>query len=357
MATFAVCPVEANTYEYRDWEKPQGKEGHAVSSRKEYKEEGCGEILQSSPNIHGASLIPSANGFVLGAVRAYNEHHHLVLRPDDVWLAIMTQFGLFVNGNAEAVRHSLVKHQEGTKELVVRAVGSLHTANYGRLATHLILKMKEHLVDPSLGEWVLPAFTTTTDHDRIVGSVVMMASMKKYFTYKMMLMCGLPSVTLLGTAADWEAIRSRVDKLATFGDVTTKWHALLAPVLDQFVAAAQNKPDVAFWQRICHTEGGGSGPSFLSGWITVFSVFDVDGKWQGDERVIRSWGEETTCEFPVVDLDDVAPGYLTVDVTIDDNGVEHKSVMFAGQMSYTVVEGNSIQPTLSWAMALKESKQ
>ncbi|RHY21773.1 hypothetical protein DYB32_009711 [Aphanomyces invadans] len=349
MVTFAVAPVEANVIKVCSHDK----NGNPVSLRKEYDEEGCTEILQSSPNLDGDAVLPSPNGFVLGVVRAYNEHHHLILRPDDVWLAIATQFGLFVNKNAEEVRHSLVKHQEGSKELVVFGGGTLRTANYGELASQMIDQMTDHLVDPSLSEWILPSFSTTTNHDRIVGSVVMMASMKKYFSYKFVLRCGVPSVTLLGTVADWEAIRNRVDKLTSFGPIATGWRDLLVPVLDQFVAAANNKPDVEFWQRICHYYPGGSGPSYLSGWITVFSVFGENGEWQGSERVVRGRHEEVRSDFPVIDTNDVAPGYLTVNVTIDDNGVEYKSLMFAGHLSFEKVQERSIQPSLSWAMVLK----
>ena len=41
----------------------------------------------------------------------------------------------------------------------------------------------------------------------------------------------------------------------------------LAPVLDEFVAAKGGKPDLAFWDRVCDRSGGGSGPTYLSGWV------------------------------------------------------------------------------------------
>ncbi|RHY21560.1 hypothetical protein DYB32_009779, partial [Aphanomyces invadans] len=211
-------------------------------------------------------------------------------------------------------------------------------------------QMTDHLVDPALSEWVLPSFSTTTFHDRIVGSVVMMASMKKYFTYSCQLACGIPTVTLLGTVSDWEDIRRRADKLATFGDLTTKWMSMLTPVLDQFVAAAANKPDVEFWQRICHSVSHGSGSCHLSGWITVFSVPGEFTPYGSHVREMVKLGGD----FPVVEVGKVTAGYLTVDVKIDDNGTEYKSVMFAGHLAYeALVDGTSIQPTLAWAIALK----
>ncbi|KAF0711266.1 hypothetical protein As57867_005326, partial [Aphanomyces stellatus] len=323
-----------------------GNHNDAIKNIKEFKSKGCTNVIQGSHTAE--ALAASTNGFVYGIMQAYNQHHNLELRPDDVWLAIMTQFGLFVNGNAEQVRNSLVKH-EGKKTLTVTMPGTLHTANYGVMADLFVGEMKEHLVDAQLSDWILPGFSTTTHHDRIVGSVTMMAAMKKYFAYRCCLMCGIPNVTLLGTVEDWETIRSRADKLKEYG--LTEWVDMLTVVLDQFVASAKGKVDVDFWQRICHHMGGGSGPSYLSGWITVFCVFNDAGKWQGS---FKSYCGRPS-EFPIVDTGDVPGGYLTVDVEINDNGVEYKTLMFAGHMAFEVKgNGHSIAPHLGWALALMD---
>ena len=57
-----------------------------------------------------------------------------------------------------------------------------------------------------------------------------------------------------------------------------KWLKLLTVVLDEFVETKCGVDNIEFWDRICHYEGGGSGPTYLSGWITTFAVFDKDGK-------------------------------------------------------------------------------
>lgn len=48
------------------------------------------------------------NGFIGSAVSAYNLHHHLVLSPDQVWVAITTAFANFVDRHAEEMRHHFV---------------------------------------------------------------------------------------------------------------------------------------------------------------------------------------------------------------------------------------------------------
>jgi hypothetical protein len=52
------------------------------------------------------------------AVMAYNKHLNLVIRPDDVWVAILTQFSAHVNAHSEKLR-SLFVTFEGKKNLTV----------------------------------------------------------------------------------------------------------------------------------------------------------------------------------------------------------------------------------------------
>ncbi|EQC31918.1 hypothetical protein SDRG_10435 [Saprolegnia diclina VS20] len=328
MTTFAVSTKMVAAY--------TGATTHddPVRSLLEYTKQDCESILQSSP-LEDA-IVHSESGFVFGAIQAYNQHHNLSIRPDDVWLAITIQFGLYVNGHAEDLRHLFVRH-EGQKELTVKMSGSMRSIEVADLAAQMLQQMDTHLADPALRAWLLPCFSTTTEDDKIVGSIVLMAAMKKYFTYKACLACGIPFVTLLGTVQDWEDIRARVDKLAAYGDRMTEWSAMLAPIFDQFVLAAKGQPDVGFWSRICHEFGGHSGPRYIGGWLSVFCVFDQVGRWQGENSAINMLDGKLRSrlkEFPTVSMDDIPPGYLTVDVAIDDNGEMYNALFFGGHMSF-----------------------
>ena len=39
----------------------------------------------------------------------------------------------------------------------------------------------ENIKDPSIADWLIPKFTTTTESDRVVASISMMASLQCYF--------------------------------------------------------------------------------------------------------------------------------------------------------------------------------
>ena len=112
----------------------------------------------------------------------------------------------------------------------------------------------------------------------------MMATMKAYFDYSFSLMCGIPLVTLLGEKADWEDVARRAEKLRTYGKECEVWYEMLAPVLAHFVRAfdaPDSEENLDFWQKVAHYRSGGSGPTWLSGWITAFCVFSEEGKWLG----------------------------------------------------------------------------
>jgi hypothetical protein len=262
--------------------------------------------LQSSFGREGAQtvpIVPQNNGFIDTVVDAYNSHQAFVIRPDDVWICILTQFSFYVNGDgqAERLRYLFVAHED-KKELVVKIPDS-HPVDFGALARMMTEKIHENVVDPELRDWTLPDFSTTTANDTVVASVVIMATLKACFEYTFMgIECGLPRVTLLGTQDDRISIFRRVNKLGRYGPETAAWRDLLRPVLARFVKAfepgyAEGAENLDFWQRVADRDSGGSGPTYLSGWITAFCVFDREGKWLGSRLPLAGTGDEGTSSF------------------------------------------------------------
>lgn len=319
------------------------------------------EIIQHSGGVGVPTAVPAYNGLVSAICNAYNTHHELVLRPDDVWQAINTQFSFYVNKNAEELRDIFVDFQ-GKKQLVITAAGTLFTADFGSMAKRMVdEQIVNNIKDPSIAAWLLPCFSTTMPNDRIAGSVTVMSTLQAYFEYKFCLMCGIPRVTLLGTVDDWKRLRAKADRLPEFdlgyGHMKA-WHGMLSHVLDQFVRAAKGNPDIGFWDRVCSHHGGGSGPSFLSGWVTVFCVFTEKGEWQG-QRGGRSQGFRVGgLQWPQIDTEDLPNGVVSVPVLVDDNGVEYETQMLAGQFGFSALkDGTAIQPRTDWCIAYNQKVQ
>ncbi|KAJ3028008.1 UNVERIFIED_CONTAM: hypothetical protein HDU68_002690 [Siphonaria sp. JEL0065] len=303
---------------------------HYITTLREYKTFNGVQVLQGT-QTDASTFIQTSNGFMDSIVRAYNQHHNIVIRPDDVWIAIMLQFSFFVNGNAESLRSKFVSHSD-KKELEIIEMGTLTTVDYGKLANRMATLMRNHITDVEVCDWVSPSFTTTTDNDRIVGSVVLMTAMQKYFSYKFSLRCGIPEVTILGTVDDWKDIQKRVKKLEEYGKECAKWSGMLSVVIGQY--------------------SGGSGPTYLSGWLSAFGVFNAEGKWNGKELYVKN---VNGVQFPAIDTDDIPAGYATVDVLVDDNGADYKCAMFVGHTGYDVIDVCGVAPKFAWAMVVKKN--
>ncbi|OJT14288.1 hypothetical protein TRAPUB_9148 [Trametes pubescens] len=224
------------------------------------------------------TLSADSNGFVHAVLNAYAAHHHLVIRPDDVWIAILTQLSFYVNAHAEELRAYFVAH-EGTRRLIVEDVGTRHSVDFGRLARAMTREIHKNVVDSTLAEWILPDFTTTTIKDSTICSVLMMSTLKAYFEYYVSIICGIPTVTLEGTKADWERIVKRLDRLHELGDEPSAWANMLYPILRRFVSAFDGKPDTVFWKHVVYRQEEICGQDDLNGWLTAFCVWTNKGKW------------------------------------------------------------------------------
>ncbi|KAE9375114.1 hypothetical protein N431DRAFT_530964 [Stipitochalara longipes BDJ] len=324
-------------------------------------------------------LIPYSNAFVIGIFRAFQQDLHLVLRPDDVWLAILTQFNFYVNGHAEEMRHLFVAH-EGKKELSI-------TTDYALLSegtmSNFVLKMtcliEEEVVDKKLRKWIMPDFSTTTGTDSAAASIVMMGTMQRYFDYFIKRGCGFPSVTLLGQKKDWKEILKRVGELGRYGKETKDWSALLKPVIKNMVKSFET-PKASeikdFWLKACHQkgqDGSGADVETISGWLTAFCFWDEKGK-RIENADIEGQNSQTPYSerrlmlddvaFPLICPRDIPAGLVSVPLKVIDLvlGTEQMTTMTAGLVGMMATkkarrdEGkdNRFQPRSGWWM-LEES--
>lgn len=256
-------------------------------------------------------MLQAKAGLVSDILDAYNGHHNLVVRPDDFWIAIMSQFSFYVTKHSEALRDRLVSF-EGKMMLTIYTGGNLFTANFGEVATRMVdEQIAKNIKDPSLASWAIPSFSTTKESDRIVAAISLMSSLQNFFEYKAVLECGIPNVTMLGTAADWKQLRLKVDKILEFKLPNEPnleiWVDMLKRLTDSLSFSYENPNDpktLEFWEDVASEDGGGSGPSFIIGWLGVFTSWTAKGEWQGkceyEPSPFSSAVERT--EWPVLDL-------------------------------------------------------
>lgn len=124
---------------------------------------------------------------------AYSYHQHLLMRPEDIWFAILTQFSIYIKKHAEELRKKFVAHT-GKKELEVKRGDTRYMVDHNYVVEEMAQLIEKNIVDPELRRWVTPAFTTTSKTDEVVASILMIGALQKYFTYKFTYICGIPSI-------------------------------------------------------------------------------------------------------------------------------------------------------------------
>ncbi|KAJ7764457.1 hypothetical protein B0H14DRAFT_2971719, partial [Mycena olivaceomarginata] len=245
---------------------------------------------------------------------------------------------------SELLRANFVAH-EGQRELVIWAEGNRYSLDFGSMSRQMVDLIEKNIVDPTLHQWVLSNFTTTTVNDTTVAAVLMMATLKQYFSY--------------GEKSDWVDILGRLEKLKEYGMETIAWYHLLCPVISRFVAAFNapaSQDNVEFWQKVAHLHHPSSGRSYYSGWINAFNPFDKEGRWIGnalDKTVVSEEAPELMTAgdlifdgtpYHCVGADSVPPAYAEVDIDC---------FMLAGMVG-GAGENDTVHPVPRWWICTKK---
>ncbi|KAK4446946.1 DUF4419 domain-containing protein [Podospora aff. communis PSN243] len=324
-------------------------------------------------------IISSANGFVLGALQAYNNHHHFIIRPDDIWLAILTQLSFCINRNAEALRHIFQPNtDQNTRSQItaisLTALGS-PTPSTASQIEHMALALSsalaENLSTLGLSAWATPTFTTSTPTDAAAAAIIMSGAFRSYFNYAFVFFCGMPTVTLQCTKDDWVSLQAKAMRISSIfastpeatplpDDTRTQgvekeirqFQALLAPVLTHIIQTFESPTDpgvIDFWARMAH-ESGGSGTHYISGWLTAFCFWDAEGRCLYDKLTDGDGGVEVDTEnagrpgcklgdvlYHRVESGAIPVGWAgaPVDVT-DERGEVCRAMLVAGSMGLRV---------------------
>ncbi len=197
--------------------------------------------------------------------RSFVEHRPLVLTPDAIWLTIAQGFAQHVITNSESLREKLVSHS-GKLELV-SPVTSLRTVDDWTRGISGLREAVRAKTKDGIADLMRCDFTTSTAVTQVASDIVLLETFKNYFDYDMVMICGIPEVTMLGTVEDWRKIETRVAALAAYD--LAWWTDLLLPVCRELRRTVEGQPDLDFWQCICMPQEL-CGGRYINGWIVRF---------------------------------------------------------------------------------------
>jgi len=241
------------------------------------------------------------HAFLDAFVMAWNEHRAVRLSPDAVWMFLLEGLLTTTRKDSKSVRGEMVLHDTGKVRLEAQLnedfPSRIHqSAAWENVASQLLDSMDRHTVDHRQQK-LQPHFSTTTPSRALATKIRILELYQDYFEYTGAVGCGIPSIHLEGSPSDWKLLRSQVKALSI--NSTRTWVDGVIPILDQFVAASEGKPDGKFWKafvRFRAREPECGSVDELDGWITRLvkrpafksdDSTDVPPKW--DERLELSY--------------------------------------------------------------------
>ncbi len=215
----------------------------------------------------------------------------------------------------------------------------------------------------SIVKWILPDFSTTTEVDKMVGKLVLMGTVKKFFEYGCgaVSCCGISKVTLEGTLDDWIKLKQKVNRFYEFDSPDlVNWGKVLSHVLDNYILLYKGTPDLDFWQQMYTSVTGGSGMKYqrVSGWILAFAPFSDKGN-----NILNSYDRILeTREYGCISSYDICNCGIDATINVTVTSAETKEVV--GKFNYLFYSGllmakydikkNEIRASVDWCM-IKEN--
>lgn len=225
-----------------------------------------GSPVESCSDYHARVVEDIHYHPLLAAVyTAFNEHRPLVLTPDAVWITIVQGVAHHMTLHGERLRERFVSHQ-GRLKLTFEVedwIPGLPENPWAEAFSSWAGQIRDH-VGPELHDTLSCDFSTTGPVERAVGDIVMMDVFERYFRYEMRGICGIPTVTLEGTAEDWEWLEEKAAGLAAFD--MDWWLPHLLPICREFAKASRGEIDRKHWGGICKLREAYGG-HIINGWV------------------------------------------------------------------------------------------
>merc|ERR1712066_197084 len=294
------------------------------------------------------------NMFVEACLTAFDRHLPLRIKPDTIWITIMQGFATHIDKNAEKFRGKFVNF-DGKKDICIRRDAFVKGGenDWPNCFPEFCDKIQENLVNKEIRDQVECNYSTTSEIDRVVSQIALMDSVKNYFSFGVMTMCGIPEIELAGTVEDWKKLRENAKSLLSQFELEF-WTDNLFPILDRFVGAFEGDIDPKFWGSIAklHSTHGSGASTYLNGWIQDFFPYTNDGRqnsclgsWRAefektpgsDDKNLRNYYNKGG-----MDYGDVPKGMNTAPFTWNYHGTEIP-MRFIGSISAVVQDPETLQ--------------
>lgn len=322
-----------------------------------------GEILATSADVFDPYRQKCDHGFMFAALQAHLTGTCLLIRPDDIWLAIISQLSLYVQQQsplANKLWKPNLSEQDRELVLPMETVGDpLLVANLRRFFAGLFLN------DEAVS-WITPNFTTSRSIDGMLALMLMSPVAKRHVARnrdsapfdstryaKVRDACAIPRLYVAGEIDDWKLLAMRIEHILTYvGDDEQerlmRWSQQLLAIVNEFIQSFHLELGRGiFWDHlVSHIFAAHdiSSPAVLmQGWIKYLSPFDR----------LHQWILPDMAHAPL-DVQDVASAMADVPLWLEwGNKKRVAALLRGGHVSFgraEVAEHPYIAPRLEYAL-------
>lgn len=232
-----------------------------------------------TPELGDYILIEHAsniNRFLLCMHNAYATHSTLSIRPDDLWLLILS--GMIIHqqnndnnsNNSQQNRSKLVPHVGEIGITCSAGVeNNLADNNWNKIIKDFENQIQAK-IDPNVYNYIICNYSASPRCTCYAGRVGLMSMLDSYYDYSLVASCGFKSIILEGLVDDWKRVLYRAKNLANLG--LEWWSKHLVPVIEKIVDTFEGAKDELFWQSMYKFD---SVSNNTYGWFNVFFPFKI----------------------------------------------------------------------------------
>ncbi|KAL6924224.1 hypothetical protein FSST1_001498 [Fusarium sambucinum] len=323
------------------------------------------------------TIAGSQNGFVWAACRAYNEGKPLIVRPDDVWLAILQNIG----------RYSLPRTDESLLEAKfdVPTLDEEDFRNFSTLAEEMEYLVNRKCLSRERTNSLMPDFSTTCPEDITAACVLLLGREFKEkvlgdFRFRK---GGIPFTTLSGRPLDWGSLLYKLRDFGNEGEEVQLFIKNIRPILSLLHYTAR-EPDSVIAREFIETmvrktPPNGEDAHLVTGWITAFCHVspkrqnrqsDKDGDKPSNQDVKSKVSEtrdaseedkEDDIFYQTINLSDIPVGTARMPVRVMSQHRTVDCIMVGGSIATTYGRHESngwvYRPMSGWILSINENTE
>jgi len=266
------------------------------------------KLIFESEYTESNYLEQTQNGLINAFLFAYNNHIPLKVKVQDIHIALQLIISTFINNNAEQCRDMFVDHT-GKKTLSV-INDKIDFNTFGQMMRD---EVKKNVKNSKFVDLLEPNYSTTKPICTTVSNLLVLNTLKEYFSYKFICCCGIPEVILDGTQEDWLNLKRKYDEMkimfykfkGVLGELDD-WFDCMDIVINMFIDMRMMEKDgeieatesqKMLWERvISFVPVGSGGDTILGGWISILSPYSSLNKIK---HVVKN--------LPCLDVNSMAP--------------------------------------------------